>query len=97
MQAKSWIEISIKNENPVDSQDYFDLRIMNGFTDCEFCCTGEILKFYGTDVDQVIICQMIGHTEAAVRWNKKKGGEQTGDVDLIFLPALDTARVEYHY
>ena len=97
MQAKAWLQILIKNENPIDFQDYFDFKILNGFTDCEFCCTDETKIFRGMDVDQEIVCQMIGHEEILLRWNSKKEGKQTGDLKRMFLPAFDTLRVELIY
>ena len=57
MQAKAWIELLIKNQSPVNFQDVFEIRILNGFTQCEDCCTGETLKFTGTSVNETIICR----------------------------------------
>ena len=97
MQAKAWLQFIIKNESPVDSGDHFDFRIMNGYTDCETCCSNETMIFTGTDIDQEFICQMIGHSDVAIRWNSRKGGEQKGDVELIFIPSFDTTKVEFVY
>ena len=97
MQPKAWLQISVKNENPVDLQDYFDFKILNGFTDCEFCCTGEIMIFRGMDVNEDVICQMVGHQDILIRWNSKKAGKQTGDTKSVFIPAFDTLKLELVY
>ena len=97
MQPKAWIKLLVKNENPVDGSDYFDLRIMNGLTQCEECCTNEVLKFQGADVDEEIICQLLGHEDISIRWNSRKGAIQKGDVKLIFVPAFDTTSIQLFY
>lgn len=97
LQPKAWIEISVKNINPFDNKDYFDFRIMNGYTDCELCCNGELQKFTGMDINESILCQMIGHLDVSILWNVNKESVQSGDVDLIFLPAFDTTHIDYHY
>jgi len=97
MQAKAWIQFIIRNGDPVDSGDYFEFRIMNGYVDCENCCTSETMIFTGTGIDQDFICQMAGHTDVAIRWNSRKGGEQKGNTELYFIPSFDTTRVEFVY
>ncbi len=97
MQAKAWIQFIIKNENPVDIRDYFDFRIMNGITQCETCCLGETFKFNGTGVDEEFICQMVGYEDVSIMWNSCKGSVQTGNVELFFIPAFDTTRIEFIY
>ena len=97
MQAKAWLEIQIKNQNPIDIQDYFEIRILNGFTNCEECCNGEVLKFQGMDIDQTILCQMLGESDVVIRWNSRKDGEQTGGEKLIFVPSFDTTRMVFAY
>ena len=97
MMPKAWIQISVKNVNPIDFKDYFDFRIMNGFTNCEFCCSGETMQFQGMDVDEDIVCQMIGHQDVNIRWNSSKGADRYGNIKLVFLPSFDTTRVEFNY
>ena len=97
LQPKAWIKLLIKNENPVDASDYLDLKIMNGLTQCEDCCTGETLKFQGTGIDEVIVCQVVGHEDVSIRWNSRKGSVQKGDMELVFIPAFDTTSVQLFY
>lgn len=97
MQAKAWIEFYINNQNPVDSQDSFEFRILNGFTECENCCTGETLRYTGAFVEETFICQMIGHEDVVIRWVSRKGDSQTGKDELVFIPSFDTTRIEFLY
>ena len=61
---------------------------------CEDCCSGEVLKFQGTEIDEEIICQVVGHEDIGIRWNSRKSSIQKGDVELIFVPSFDTTRVQ---
>lgn len=97
MQPKAWIEFVVKNINPIDLEDYFEFRIMNGTTECEFCCENDLIIFSGMEVEQEWLCQMVGHTNINISWNSRKGGTQKGDKKIIFLPAFDTTRVELLY
>jgi hypothetical protein len=97
MLPKAVIEIHVVNDYPVDDNDYFEFRLLNGFTDCEACCTGEKYKFFGTQIDQVVLCQVIGHQDIMIQWQKQKNGEQISSTDVYFVKAFDTTGIVLSY
>lgn len=94
---KAVLEIHVVNENPFDSDDYFEFRLLNGFTDCEVCCKGDKYQFYGTQIDQTILCQVIGHQNIMIQWQKHKNGEQISETDVYFIKAFDTTGIILNY
>jgi len=97
MLPKAVLRIHVMNVAPVDDDDYFEFRLLNGFTSCEVCCNSEKYQFYGMQVDQEILCQIIGHQDILIQWSKRKDDEQNGQTDSYFVKAFDTTRIEFHY
>lgn len=94
---KAWMEFHVVNSEPVDAQDYFEFRLLNGFTGCEECCKSEKYQFTGISVDQKILCQIAGHQEVMVQWSKRKNDEQIFKTNLFFVKAFDTTRIAFNY
>jgi hypothetical protein len=97
MLPKAVLEIHVVNASPFDSEDYFEFRLMNGFNNCEVCCKSDKYQFYGTQIDQVILCQVIGYQDIMIQWAKHKNGEQTSKTDIYFIKAFDTTGIEFSY
>ena len=97
MLPKAWIKFHIQNTQSVDQNDYFEFRLMNGYTGCEECCHGEKYQFSGISVDQTIICQVTGHMEIMIQWSKRKDGEQRYQTDTYFVSAFDTTSIHFMY
>ena len=97
MLPKAVLEIHVVNDNPYDSDDYFEFRLLNGFTNCEACCKGDKYQFFGTQIDQIILCQVIGHQDIMIQWQKHKNGEETSETDIYFIKAFDTTGIVLSY
>jgi len=94
---KASLQIRIKNKEPLNSMDYFEFRILNGYTSCEECCKGELFQFSGMNVDQTIFCQTAGHQDILIQWSKRKNGEQIFKTDHFFIKAFETNLIEFYY
>jgi hypothetical protein len=94
---KAWIEFHVVNADPFDNGDYFDFRLLNGFTGCEECCRSEKYQFAGMAVDQMILCQIAGHQNVLIQWSKRKDDEQVFKTDLFFIEAFDTTKIGFTY
>ena len=97
MQAKAWLQFSIKNGSPTDSNDLFDFRLINAPDNCQECCSSDNNTYLGMLVNEDFICLAIGHQDVIVQWNKIKADVQTGGTDRFFASAFDTTLIEYVY
>jgi hypothetical protein len=94
---KAMIQVRIKNSAPFNSADYFEFRILNGFTGCQDCCKGDKYQFYGMDVDQTVDCQTIGHQFIQIQWLKRRNGEQTTNTERFFVNAFETTGIDFNF
>jgi hypothetical protein len=94
---KAWLVIHIYNKEPFDFGDYFDIRLLNPYTNCEECCKGNDYEFIGMDINQTIECISAGHQDLIFQWSKRKNKEQVVKTESIFVKALDTTRIELIY
>jgi hypothetical protein len=94
---KAWIEFHVVNTEPFDNSDYFDFRLLNGFTGCEECCRSEKYQFTGMTVDQTVLCRIAGHQDVLIQWSKRKNDEQIFKSELYFIEAFDTTKIEFKY
>lgn len=94
---KAWLHIRVKNAEPVGSDDYFEFRILNGYTGCEDCCKGEKYQFTGYEIDQTLDCQTSGHQLVMIQWSKRKNGEQIIRTESFFIPAFQTTDINFNY
>jgi len=94
---KAVLQIHVLNAQPANEQDYFEFRLLNGFTSCEVCCKSEMYQFSGMTIDQEVLCQIIGHQNILIRWSKRKNDEQVFRTDTFFIKAFDTTRIELIY
>jgi len=94
---KAWAKFLVKNNNPFDDSDYFEFRIMNGYTGCDICCHGEKYQFFGLAVQQDILCQLVGHQDVIIQMSTRKNGEQVFSTRSWFVPAFDTTEIELYY
>jgi hypothetical protein len=94
---KAWLKIRVKNNEPFGLDDYFEFRILNGYSGCEECCKGEKYQFTGMDIDETIDCQMAGHQEILIQWSMRKNGEQIIRTDSYFIKAFETTGIELIY
>jgi len=91
------LKIRVKNSEPFGSDDYFEFRILNGYSGCEECCKGEKYQFTGMDVDQTIDCKTSGHQDILIQWSKRKNGEQIFKTDSYFVKAFQETGIELNY
>jgi hypothetical protein len=91
------LHIRVVNSFPVNSNDYFEFRILNGYSDCEECCKAEKYQFTGLNIDQTIDCQTVGHQFTLIQWSKNKNGEQTSKTESYFINAFETSEIELKY
>jgi hypothetical protein len=94
---KATVEFHIANTEPFDDQDYFEFRLLNGFTSCEECCRGEKYQFQGRAINQVITCQVVGHQDIVVQWSKRKNGQQIFQNEPHFVKAFETTVINLNY
>lgn len=94
---KAWLKIRVKNNEPVSLDDYFEFRILNGYSGCEVCCKGEKYQFTGMDIDQTIDCQMAGHQDILIQWSMRKNAEQIVKTESYFIKAFETTAIELFY
>jgi len=97
MLPQARLNISIRNIEPFNADDYFEFRILNGFSGCEFCCKSDRYQFYGQDVDQVIDCHTSGHLDLQIQWTRRKNGEQVTGTKSYFIKEFETNFIELHY
>jgi hypothetical protein len=94
---KALLQIRVKNNEPFNSDDYFEFRILNGYSSCPECCKGEKYQFTGMVVDQTITCQTAGCQEILIQWSKRKNKEQIFKTENIFIKAFETTNIELNY
>ncbi len=94
---KAELHIRIKNTEPFNSSDYFELRILNGYPDCEECCKAEKYQFTGMEIDQSIECLTAGHQYTLIQWSKRKNGEQIFKTETYFIKAFETSEINFNY
>lgn len=91
------LQIHVKNVSPVNSSDYFEFRIMNGYTVCEECCKGEKYQFAGMEIDQTIECLTAGHQDIYIQWSKRKDDEQIFKTESYFVKAFEITGIWLNY
>lgn len=94
---KAWLHIQVKNSQPFNVDDYFEFRILNGYSGCEECCKGEKYQFTGMDVDQTIDCLTVGNQTILIQWSKRKNGEQIFKTENYFIKAFESTDIEFNY
>ena len=97
LDPKSWLHFKIANTDPQSSGDVFEYRLLNAIATCETCCTGSSQIFSGMDVNEDIICQIIGHQEVLIRWSQTKNSLSTGGTRTLFVPVGDTTIIDFSY
>ncbi|MFA6482540.1 MAG: hypothetical protein WCW62_08190 [Bacteroidales bacterium] len=91
------LQIRVKNNEPFNTADYFEFRILNGYTGCEECCHGEKYQFTGMEVDQTINCRTAGHQDILIQWSSRKSGEQVYKTETYFIMEFETTVIEFLY
>jgi len=94
---KATLQIRVKNSKPYNSDDYFEFRILNGYSVCEACCKGEKYQFAGMDIDLTIDCQTVGHQNIIFQWSKRKNGEQIFKTEIHFIKAFETTVIRFDF
>jgi hypothetical protein len=94
---KATLEIHVVNSEPFDDLDYFEFRLLNGFTSCDECCKGEKYQFQGLSINQTITCQVVGHQDIIIQWSKRKNGQQIIQNEPHFIRAFETTVINLHY
>lgn len=94
---KAWLKLKIKNVDSSFVDDIFDYRIVNGTRNCDACCDSSKKLFEGKNVDEEIICRVVGHQEIMIHWNQTVEGKTTGRQVIYFVPAFDTTLIEFYY
>lgn len=94
---KAWLHIRVKNGQPLNVADYFEFRMLNGYSGCEECCKGEKYQFNGMDVDQTIDCLTVGSQTILIQWSKRKNGEQIFKTESYFIRAFESTDIEFNY
>jgi hypothetical protein len=91
------LRIRVKNTQPFDADDYFEFRILNGYTSCAECCKGEKYQFTGSGIDQTIDCRSAGHQDILIQWSKRKNNEQVIKTESFFIEAFKTTEINFNY
>ncbi len=94
---KAMLVFHVNNEEPFDSGDYFNFRLLNAYTSCEECCKNSDYEFIGMNINQTIECVSAGHQDLIIQWSKRKKKEQVVKSESVFIKAFDTTRIELSY
>lgn len=94
---KALLHIRVVNAEPFNADDFFEFRILNGFSTCEECCKAEKYQYSGMNIDQTVECQTAGHLNLVIQWSKRKNGEQVFKTETIFVKAFETTDINFNY
>lgn|GEM_PF-2007564 len=94
---KATIEFRVVNTEPFDDADYFEFRLLNGYTSCDECCKGEKYQFTGQSINQSVTCQVVGHQDIIIQWSKRKNGQQIIRNEPHFVKAFETTIINFNY
>jgi hypothetical protein len=97
MLPEAWIKFHIVNNEPFDTNDFFEYRLLNANISCEDCCTEDRLQFFGLEVNQYFFCKALGHHDLIVQWTKRKDKQQIYKTESFFIKAFDTTLIELYY
>jgi len=94
---KSFLNLSVKNKYPVNSNDYMSFKLSGNFKSCTSCCSNEKFEFSGTDINQNILCICPSNQNIIINWDVLKGGSVNSYSDTIFIGQGDTTNYLLNY
>ena len=97
MMPKATVEIHVVNTEPFDDMDYFEFRILNGFTSCEECCKAEKYQFFGQPIDQIVTCLSVGHQDLIIQGMRRKNGKEIIINKTFFIKEFETTIINLNY
>ncbi len=90
------ITITVKNNNPINSDDYFRYKITNGYINAIGSCS-ETSEFKGTDIDEEYTCNVIGNQEVVFEWVKAKNGNESSGTKSVFCNVDSYNSIDFSY
>ncbi len=97
LDIKSFLNISVKNINPVNDNDYISLTLSGYFKTCTSCCSDEKFEFKGTNISQNILCICPGNQNVVLTWDVLKAGSVNSYSDTLFVSDNDTVSYIINY
>ena len=91
------IKIHIVNQYPFDENDKIKFRIIDWQTQCESCCYTSFHEMIGTNINEVLECNLFGEKEYTVEYLTWKNGNQNASHRIVFCPAFETSDVEISF
>ncbi len=91
------IRIHVVNQYPFDENDKIKFRIIDWQTQCETCCFTSFHEITGTNINEVIECNVFGEKEYTVEYLTWKNENQNASHRIVFCPAFEASEVEISF
>ncbi len=94
---EGYISMHVKNNVPINSNDFIAYSYTSGIVQCLGCCTNTTFKGYGTLYDTIIRCKTYGNQDVKVNWHVTKFGNDLAYSDTLKTIAFDTTFYQLYY
>lgn len=94
---EGYIKLHVKNNTPINSNDFIAYSYTSGIVQCLGCCTNTTFKGYGTSYDTIIKCKTYGNQDVKINWHVAKFGTDVAYSDTITAVAFDTTLYQLFY
>lgn len=95
--SESFLQVFVKNQNPVNSYDQMKYRILNGLAVCNNCCTSDYLTFSGDNVNDTILCIVPGNQNITIEWQVIKNSTPNTYSQTVFIEEFSTVDFSISY